>query len=317
MIQVCQPEPLQCYVWGEALWLHPTGVDMAHAQQQNGIGGAGTVPFGEIGVVDPDFTLGYRVGGEWRFDPKESVFGDYSWLNTNSSSHVSAPDIPGGGGAVGSLVQHPGAAITASAGPVDANYDVDFKLAEIACRYFLDCSRDGEVSVFGGGRWAELNQDFSQTGLFGGGQAGVIDTSTAIQFDGGGPLIGLAGERLIGQTRFSAYGHTSAAAIEGQFKSRYTMNNATTVTKLAEADWNDDRIVPMLDYELGSRLDLAQRPSPLGCRLHGYALVQHCLHADLSRRRPGQQLRQRPRHGQLRRCRRTCRVSLVRPDRDP
>ena len=29
------------------------------------------------------------------------------------------------------------------------------------------------------------------------------------------------------------------------------MNNATTVTKLAEADWNDDRIVPMFDYELG------------------------------------------------------------------
>jgi hypothetical protein len=251
LVQVCQPEPLRCAVWGEALWLHPTGVDMAHAQQQNGIGGAGTVPFGEIGVADPDFKLGYRVGGEWRFDPKESIFGDYSWLNTSSSSHVVAPDIPGGGGAVGSLVQHPGAAITASAGPVDAGYDIDFKLAQVACRYFLACSRCGEVSVFGGGRWAELDQDFNQTGLFGGGQAGVINTSTSIRFDGGGPLIGLAGERLIGQTRFSAYGHTSAAAIEGQFKSRYTMNNATTVTKLAEADWNDDRIVPMFDYELG------------------------------------------------------------------
>src|SRR5205085_810070 len=79
LVQVQQPPPpLQCAVWGEALWLHPTGVDMAHAQQQNGIGGAGTVPFGEIGVADPDFELGYRIGGEWRFDPKESVFGDYS-----------------------------------------------------------------------------------------------------------------------------------------------------------------------------------------------------------------------------------------------
>ena len=42
------PQPLRWAIWGEALWIHPTGVDMAHAQQQDGLGGAGTVPFGNI-----------------------------------------------------------------------------------------------------------------------------------------------------------------------------------------------------------------------------------------------------------------------------
>jgi hypothetical protein len=252
LVQVPQPPPpIRCSAWAEALYLHPTGVDMVHAQQQNGIGGAGTVPFGQIGVVNPDWDIGYRVGAEWRFDPKESIFGDYSWFDSSSHSTVVAPNIPGGGGAVGSLVQHPGAAITASAGPVEASYDIDFRLADIACRYYLACSRCGEVSAYWGGRWAELSQDFNQTGTFGGGQAGVIDTRTRISFDGFGPTVGLAGERLIGCTRFSAYGHMSASALEGQFKSHYLMNNATTVTTLAQADWNDDRIVPMLDYELG------------------------------------------------------------------
>ena len=91
----------------------------------------------------------------------------------------------------------------------------------------------------------------AQTGEFGGGQAGTIDTATNIKFDGGGPVIGIAGERLIGQTRFSSYAHASASALEGQFTSHYTMNNSTTSTLLAQSDWQDDRIVPMFDYELG------------------------------------------------------------------
>ena len=251
LVQVQQPSPLQFYIWGDVLWLRPTGVDMAHAQQQNGIGGAGTVPFGSIGVVQPDFDIGWRVGGEVRFDPKESVFGSYTTFSNSSTDHLDAPTIPGGGGAVGSLVQHPGAAITASAGPVDASYDIDFQIAEIACRYLIECTRYSELSAFAGGRWAHLNQSFSQTGEFGGGQAGTIDTSTSIKFDGGGPLIGVAGERLIGCTRFSSYVHATASAVEGQFSSNYTMNNSSTATLLALSNWQDDRIVPMLDYEFG------------------------------------------------------------------
>ena len=147
-------------VWGEALWIHPTGVDMAYAQQQNGLGGAGTVPFGSIGVVDPEYDLGFRVGAQVRFAPKEAIFGQYTWFESSTDSSLTAPVIPGGGGAVGSLVHHPGAALTASAGPITATYDIDFTLADLAYRYYVACTRTGEVSVFAGGRYGTLDQRF-------------------------------------------------------------------------------------------------------------------------------------------------------------
>jgi hypothetical protein len=250
---VCPPPPpaAKWSIWGEAMWIHPTGIDMAHAQQQNGLGGAGTVPYGTIGVVDPDYDIGFRVGGEVRYAPKEAIYLQYSWFETDATSSLAAPELPGGGGAVGSLVHHPGTFITASAGPVDATYDIKFQVAEAAWRYWVACSATGELTVFAGGRWGKLEQSFTQSGLFGGGLGGDVDTFTTIDFDGAGPLVGVTGEHLLGTSRFTVYGRAMAAALTGTFDSHYRMFNDTTQTLLAQSDWSDDRIVPMLDYELG------------------------------------------------------------------
>jgi hypothetical protein len=245
------PAPIRWSVWGEALWIHPTGVDMAYAQQQNGLGGAGTVPFGNIGVVDPEYDLGFRAGAQLRFAPKEAIFAQYTWFDSSVDSSLEAPVIPGGGGAIGSLVNHPGAAITASAGPITANYDIDFKLADLAYRYYVACTRTGEVSVFAGGRYGKLTQGFGASGIFGGGLGGDIDTLTNIDFTGGGPMAGLQAERLLDSTRFSVYGKGLVAALAGSFDSNYAMFNDTTDQLLAQSIWSDDRIVPMLEYELG------------------------------------------------------------------
>jgi hypothetical protein len=238
-------------VFADVLWLHPTGVDMAHAQQQDGLGGAGTVPFGEIGVVDPDYDLGFRIGGELRIAADAGVFASYAFFESDAISNVTAPNIPGGGGAVGSLVHHPGATITASAGPVDATYDIQFQIGDLAYRQVLSRDCVHYVSVFLGGRFGQLDQEFMQTGVFGGGQGGAIDTSSTIEFSGAGPLAGIDGARQIGKSRFSVYGRSLVAAITGEFDSRYTMFNRTTDILLAESLWKDDRIVPMLDYEIG------------------------------------------------------------------
>lgn len=245
------PQPMRWSAWGEALWIHPTGVDMAYAQQQNGIGGAGTVPFGNIGVVDPEYDLGLRVGGQVRFAPKEAIFGQYTWFESSVDSSLDAPIIPGGGGAVGSLVHHPGAALTASAGPMTATYDIDFQLADLAYRYYVACTRTGEVSVFAGGRYGTLDQRFGASGIFGGGLGGEIDTTTSIDFKGGGPIAGIQAERLIDTSRFSVYGKGLVGALAGTFNSDYLMFNDSTDQVLAQSIWSDDRIVPMLEYELG------------------------------------------------------------------
>jgi hypothetical protein len=254
--QPCPPPPppppqLQWSVFAEAMWIHPTGADVAHAQQQNGIGGAGTVPFGEIGVADPSYDIGFRLGGEVRLAADAGVFASYTFFEGDAMSSVSAPNIPGGGGAVGSLVHHPGAAITGSVGPVDASYDIDFQLGDVAYRKLLYRNCNQYVSVFAGARFAQLEQDFVQNGIFGGGLGGAIQTATDVEFTGAGPMAGIDGAHQIGVTRFSVYGKALAASLTGQFDSNYRMFNDSTATLLAESMWQDDRIVPMLEYELG------------------------------------------------------------------
>jgi hypothetical protein len=236
------------YLYAEWLDLHMGGGDVAHAQQQNGIGGAGTVPFGDIGTLDIGYNSGYRVGGEIACNACSGVAVDYTRFTSHSTDEVDAPNI--NGGAVGSLVHHPGAAITASAGPVDGTYDVEFQLGDIVYRHLWLTGRRYAVNYEVGAEFGHLDQDFAQRGLFGGGQGGVIDTTTDISFDGGGLKAGIDGEQRL-CCGFFAYGKATAAALSGRFDSHYNMFNSTTETLLARSNWQDNRVIGQLDAELG------------------------------------------------------------------
>ena len=257
-------------IWGDFLWLHPTGADMVHAQQQNGTGGAGTVPFGLIGAVDPDYEPGVRVGGVINLGPCSSLALAYTFFESDSVSFVEAPIVPGGGGAIGSLVHHPGIAITSSAGPVQAAYEIDFQLAEFEYRRLLVGDRRGWVNYSVGGRYGHLEQEFFQTGVFSGAQAGVINTLATADFDGGGALFGLDGECLLGCSQFSVYGNAGVSPLVGQFSSFYTVVNDTTDVLLANAFWKDDRFITLLDYEVG----LAWTSEGGGIRVSGGYMAQ-------------------------------------------
>ncbi|MBN1854124.1 MAG: hypothetical protein JW829_15460 [Pirellulales bacterium] len=256
-VQACGSSLVPCSgrhctsVFGEFLYLHPTGVDMVHAQQQNGIGGAGTVPFGEVGAIDPGYEPGLRGGINYALDPCSSIMLSFAYFESNAIHEVLPALIPGGGGAVGSLVHHPAAAITASSGPVTATYDIDYQLADVEYRTLISNCADYWINCSIGARLGHLEQDFFQTGVFSGGSAGVIQTRTGIEFDGGGLKFGGDGEYIVGCRGFSIYGKASVSPIVGQFSSRYTMNNASTAVLLADAFWKDDRFVTMLDYEVG------------------------------------------------------------------
>jgi hypothetical protein len=247
LVQPAPPAPLRWTIYGEAMWIHPTGVDMAHAQQ---IGTGGPAPFGIIGVADPDYDLGVRVGGELEFTPCSAIFVQYAFFETTADSTVGAPAIPGGGfGAVDSLVHHPDAGVGTSIQPVTATYDIEFQLGDAAYRQILLRNQQQELSVFAGGRFGELDQRFAQIGQFNPGPD-EIATTTNIEFTGAGPMAGIDGDQRIGITGFSVYGRALIAALAGNFESDYSMVS-TNGGLLAMARWDDDRIVPMLEYELG------------------------------------------------------------------
>ncbi len=238
-------------VWGDFLFLQATGADVPHAQQQNGTGGAGTVPFGIVGEADPDYAPGVRVGGVLNLSPWSSIAMAYTFYESETAAFVDAPIIPGGGGAVGSLVHLPATALTASTGPVDAFYQIDFQLAELEYRSLLWGDELGWVNYSAGLRYAHLEQDFFQGGIFSGGQGGAINTQTRSTFDGGGALFGLDGQRILGRRGFSLYGNAGVSPVVGQFSTTYSMLNESTDVLLADARWKDDRFVTILDYEIG------------------------------------------------------------------
>ena len=238
-------------LWGELLYLQATGVDMVHAQQQDGIGGAGTVPLGKIAAADPDYEPGFRLGANFGLTDYSSLAMSYAFYESDSVSSVGAPVIAGGGGSVGSLVHHPGAALTASAGPVDSSYDIEFQLADLEYRRLLYGDNAGWLNYSLGARYANLEQEFEQRGIFGGGAGGQINTNTDIEFDGAGAMFGLDGEHRLGRRRLSLYGNVGVSPIVGQFSSAYSMNNVTNGIALAQANWKDDRFVTILDYEIG------------------------------------------------------------------
>jgi hypothetical protein len=147
-------------------------------------------------------------------------------------------------------VHHPGAAITASAGPVLATYEIDFQTADMLYRSALSSGPCHSVNYLIGVQYGDLEQTFGQTGVFSGGQQGAIDTTTSIDFDGGGLKAGVDMDRRL-HGGFSAYGRLTGAVMSGEFNSRYNMHNASTDTLLAHSHWKDNRVISQVEYEIG------------------------------------------------------------------
>jgi len=231
-----------------------TDADVTHAQQSNGVPSdpsntqAGFVPFGETGTIGQEFDSGIRIGGTIACGPCSTFLASYSFFETHNEADLGLPNDPQG--TVESLVYLPGTQTTANVGPVSAGYDIQFQVGDALFRHEFMKSCNYSVNFMVGAQVGHLAQDFTQSSTFGGGQGGARRVDTSITFDGGGLKAGFDVERhLCGS--FSLYGRFTAAAMQGQFNSSYSMHNTTTGDLLADANWLDSRIVPQLEYEAG------------------------------------------------------------------
>ena len=91
---------------------------------------------------------------------------------------------------------------------------------------------------------AEASGDFAPP-------AGTIQTNTKITLDGIGLKTGFDGARQFGCSGFSFYGKGFISVLFGEFNSSYTQVNNTTTVVQANSNWSDQRVVPILEYELG------------------------------------------------------------------
>jgi hypothetical protein len=239
-----QPLPIMFSLFGEFLYLKPTEVGVTHAQQQFLPG----VPFGQIASTDFDYEPGVRIGGDLAVSPHSSIAASYTFFENGTSSSLGPPTVNGVTGEVGSLVQAPNIGILGADG-VTATSGFDFQLADLEYRTRL---RQGDRYWINGGvglRYGQLEQSFSQTGDFD--VVGVIDTNSTVDFNGGGVKFALDGGRNIGSRGFSLYGRTSLSPLAGSYRSTYSMFSDDLDATLVQANWKEDRITTLLDYEVG------------------------------------------------------------------
>ncbi|MGD9723138.1 MAG: Lpg1974 family pore-forming outer membrane protein [Pirellulales bacterium] len=237
------------FIFGQYLYLQPTGVDIAHAIQQNGAGGAGTTPEGRVGVVNQNYTSAYAFGFGVAMGPCASIQASYTNFHSHNTDSLAASGLSGG--TVASLVFHPESINEGSTSSlVDAAADIDFETADVeyrrmfagGCRYALNYSV--------GARYAKLDQSFLQIGNFAP-PTGTIETSTNITFEGGGLKTGLDGMQRLGHGGFGVYGKTFLSLVFGTFRTNYEQFDITTDSVQAASNWNDQRVVPILEYEVG------------------------------------------------------------------
>ncbi len=245
------PFDRHCGVFGDFLYLRAFGVDMAHGIQQNGVGGLGTAPAGDVGTAQPKFEPAFRIGFDWACSCSSDVRFTYTWYQSQTSDFL--PAASGIGGTAASLLLFPNTITAASTfDSLFANYNINFQTVDIDYCFELDRCENSQLNLSVGTRYGHLEQDFSQLGVFSG-ATGSEHTFTTIGFDGVGLRTGIDGERECGKSRVVLYGKSFINVLFGDFTSRYTQFNVTQSTTEATSHWTDARVLPILETEVGLR----------------------------------------------------------------
>ena len=234
-------------VFGEFLYLHPRGADVSYAVPQDGTGGIGTVPTGEVAVANIGYTPAFRGGAFFTIGDDALIELTYTRFESDATSSITstAPIV------INPLTLFPGtfnAGFTAEA--ASASYAIDYQLIDADYMVMGECCPDYWFGYLAGARYAELGQTFSATYPFAA-PDGTTQLNTDINFSGAGLRLGLLGERtLFPNMGLRVYGSGVANLLVGKFDATYTQTNQFNGVE-ANTSISEDRIVPVLDLELG------------------------------------------------------------------
>lgn len=234
----------KCGIFADFLLLQPRNIDMPFAIPQDGIDPTVAVPVGAVGVADPHYEPGFRIGGNFALSPCTSIGAMFSYLDTQTNAGISTsqPNV------IHSLVTHPNTASAAANSQLaEASYDINFRIADVYYKALWTGGPYHEVNWLVGARYAHLDQDFSSSQSI---NAGITTVTSDIDFDGAGPRVGLEGERRCRTNGFLVYGNVFASFLAGNFGADYLQADTFALTQATTA-FSDDRVVTILEYELG------------------------------------------------------------------
>ena len=234
------------HIYGEALYLRARNAEVAYAVPTEGPIAAGPpvpIQVGNLGVLDPDYELGFRAGINIALDTVSSIDVRYTLFEslTHDESSAEAPLV------LQSLVSHPSTDTASQDGlAAKANLEIDFDMIDVSFRQLFKCCELLSVNYVIGGRYAKLEQQFDAEFL----KNGVETISTDIDFDGAGLRLGLETQRFSCRNQLHVYANGYASFLAGRFRAKY-FNGQAFDPEVVNAEWEAGRIVPILDLEAG------------------------------------------------------------------
>jgi hypothetical protein len=180
---------------------------------------------------------GYRLGEGWEIGTY------FTYLHSNADQSLIQPTAAG---AIFPTLTHPGFIdqVTSATATSSLNYHViDVELARR-----LEINESSFVKVFGGGRFAWIDQSLDAD--YNGGDARLAHVSSPIRFNGGGFLVGGEGHWK-GPGGFSLFARANGAILLGNFNSslRETNNNGATVD--VDVQRGFEKLVPAAEIGVG------------------------------------------------------------------
>jgi hypothetical protein len=221
---------------------------MSYAVPQDGIGGPGTTPMGDVAICDLEYETGLKIGFNLAIDCNSSVDVSYTWFDVDDDDFI---ENQGGADVILPLTTFPG---TFNAGftsqQAAAAYDLEFQLVDVDYRAVLWSCKGSHVNYVTGFRYAHYESGFAA--LYPRATPdGNTFVATDINFDGAGIRVGLEGERRIfRRSGLSVYSKGYINALAGQFNCDYIQINQFNGVE-ARVGWTDDRVITVSELEVG------------------------------------------------------------------
>jgi hypothetical protein len=233
-------------LYADFLFLKVRGADLLYAQPRDGFTTL-SVPRGSQGIVEPDYSPGFRVGVDLPIGHNAGIVGSYLWWRSEDSSSIRT--LPGS--LPGTIIQPnltlPGILNSSTSSmAASANEHYRFQMADLAYRQvFASCPDRWRLSWLAGVRYSDLKQRLDSSFAI----LGTTNVNTQINFDGIGPHLGLDGGVVVGGG-FWLYGRATVDFLAGHFGAQFAQTN-TFVGNQGVTDYRSDRIVPVTELLLG------------------------------------------------------------------
>ena len=212
-----------------------------------------TLPGGTIQSVDLATQSGFRFGGGWKLPGEGWLIGvTYTYLHTNDNQTIGAP----GNGDLFATLTRSGPVMDAALATASCN--LDYNVIDIEASKRFSPSHGLDLTVFGGGRVAIIDQKLDATYSGGAGAVGNDHVSSPVYFYGFGPTFGMQSDFRIYEghehTGLSLYARARGSLISGEFRNFLTENIDNTPT-IVNVNEKTHSVVPVLDLGVGVAME--------------------------------------------------------------